>query len=225
MSLAPEISAFGDGTHDAGETGLAINGGGYGAFPGEVWMFENADRSGAADQLTVGGSWDDIQLSGIEIPASPNNAAGTVYLMVMREDLAWSNAFEFTLVIPATEAAFIGPNIANLTLAVGAPVSRNYAGRFDGPGLTFSEVGSYPPGLSINAAGQLVGTPTTPGVYSNLRIEAEDENTETAQSNLFTITVITGARGDIGGGNMGSSDIGGADIGGPDVDTPLQWVN
>lgn len=96
MALAPEISAFGDGDHLEGETGLTVDGGGFGAFPGSLWMFENADGSGAADELTVG-AWNDIQIAGVEIPASPNNVPGTVYLRVLREDLAWSQGFAFTL--------------------------------------------------------------------------------------------------------------------------------
>jgi hypothetical protein len=96
MALAPEIASFGDGNHQIGATGLSIAGGGFGAFPGAAWIYAAADRSGAADQLTVG-TWNDITLSGVEIPASPNNVAGTVYLFVMREDLAWSQAFTFTL--------------------------------------------------------------------------------------------------------------------------------
>lgn len=93
---APEITAFGDGNHEPGATGLSVAGGGLGAFPGSLWMFENADGSGAADELTVGG-WTDMALTGVEIPASPNNAEGTVYLRVQREDLAWSFPFQFTL--------------------------------------------------------------------------------------------------------------------------------
>ena len=97
MALAPEIASFGDGNHEVGESGLAISGGGFGAFPGTVWMYQNANRSGLSDQLTVGGAWNDLAIAGIEIPASPNNSAGTVYLFVEREDLAWSQAFAFTL--------------------------------------------------------------------------------------------------------------------------------
>lgn len=59
-------------------------------------MYANADLTGAADQLTVG-AWNDIQLTGVEIPAAPNNVPGTVYLFVEREDLAWSQGFEFVL--------------------------------------------------------------------------------------------------------------------------------
>lgn len=96
MALAPEISSFGDEDHEEGESDLAIDGGGFGAFPGSAWMYQNADRTGLADELTVG-VWNDIQLTGVEIPATPNNAPGTVYLFVQREDLAWSQGFIFTL--------------------------------------------------------------------------------------------------------------------------------
>ena len=92
---APEVSAFGDGSHAPGASGLTINGGGFGAFPGSAWIFENDDRSGDADELTVN-DWNDIALD-VDIPASLNNAAGTRYLRVQREDLAWSNALAFTL--------------------------------------------------------------------------------------------------------------------------------
>ena len=91
---APEVSAFGDGEHQFGETGLTIDGGGFGAFPGAAWIYENADRTGLTDQLTIG-TWNDIQFSGVDIPGSPNNSPGTRYLFVQREDLAWSQAFAF----------------------------------------------------------------------------------------------------------------------------------
>lgn len=108
MSLAPEISAFGDGSHEAGEGGLAVDGGGFGAFPGSAWIYQNTDRSGQADQLTVG-AWNDIQLSGVALPASPNNSAGIVYLFVQREDLAWSQGFEFTLVGEGESVTILPP--------------------------------------------------------------------------------------------------------------------
>lgn len=93
---APELSAFGDGSHSAGDSGLSVDGGGFGAFPGSLWIVENSDGSGAADELTVG-AWNDIALSGVEIPGSLTNTAGTRYLRLLREDLAWSNTLAFTL--------------------------------------------------------------------------------------------------------------------------------
>ncbi len=93
---APEISAFGDGVHEIGEGGLTIDGGGFGAFPGSAWIYANSDRSGAVDQLTIG-AWNDIQFTGVEIPDPANNTAGTRFLFVQREDLAWSQGFSITL--------------------------------------------------------------------------------------------------------------------------------
>ena len=100
---APEVSTFGDGDHEIGESGLTIDGGGLGAFPGSVWIYENANRSGATDELTVG-TWNDIALGGVAIPASPNNAAGTRYLFVQREDLAWSQGLAFVLSLAGAAA-------------------------------------------------------------------------------------------------------------------------
>lgn len=94
---APYISSFGDDDHQEGETGLTIGGFDFGFFEGEVWMYENNDRTGNADQLSVTG-WSDMSITGVDIPASPNNATGTVYLFVKRSgDLAWSLAYTFTL--------------------------------------------------------------------------------------------------------------------------------
>ena len=112
---APSISAFGDATHEPGDTGLVVDVSGAGPFPGSLWIFENADGSGDADQLTVG-DWTDEQLSGVAIPASPNNSSGTRYLRVQRADLAWSIAFPFTLDASAVPA---GGTIA-LQLSSGA---------------------------------------------------------------------------------------------------------
>lgn len=94
---APEISAFGDADHEMGETGLGVDGGGFGAFAGSLWIYENPDRTGDADEL-VFGEWSDLQVLGVQIPEDANNEPGTRYLYLQREDLAWSNAFEFTLV-------------------------------------------------------------------------------------------------------------------------------
>jgi hypothetical protein len=92
----PEIGDFGDEDHLEGETGLTATGAGFGAFPGEVWMYQNSDRSGLSDQLTQT-TWHDMAVGGIAIPGSPNNAPGAVFLFLQREDLAWSLGYSFTL--------------------------------------------------------------------------------------------------------------------------------
>lgn len=107
MPLAPEIASFGDGSHVQGESGLTINGGGFGAFPGEAWIYTNADRTGSSDQLTVG-SWNDIELSSVSIPGTTANPAGSVFLFVKREDLAWSQAYAFTLESAAVSSSNVG---------------------------------------------------------------------------------------------------------------------
>lgn len=101
---APVVSDFGDESHDPGATGLTINGFQFSHFPGEAWMYENADRTGNADQLTVT-TWADMILTGVEIPAAPNNAEGTVYLFVKTENNEWSLPYEFTLGTPAPAPA------------------------------------------------------------------------------------------------------------------------
>ncbi|MEO8466261.1 MAG: hypothetical protein ABI640_13035 [Gammaproteobacteria bacterium] len=93
---SPSITAFGDADHAIGELGLVVDGAGFGPFPGELWIYENEDQTGTADQLVVG-DWTDMQLTGVEIPASPTTAMGTRYLFLQRADSAWSFAFPFTL--------------------------------------------------------------------------------------------------------------------------------
>lgn len=122
-------------------------------------------------------------------------------------------------------ATFIGPNIGNITLNLNQAMSRDFSFLFVGPGLTFAAVGTLPTGLSLSSAGVLSGTPTVVGSYPTILIRATDSGSNTADSNTFTITVSSGARGAIGGGNVGGSDIGTDDIGGPDIDTPGWWLN
>lgn len=95
---APGIAAFGDGSHAPGASGLAVQGGGFGFYsPGVsgVWIYENADRTGDADELNIV-SWNSVEAT-VDIPGSLTNTAGTRYLFLQRSDLAWSNAFAFTL--------------------------------------------------------------------------------------------------------------------------------
>lgn len=142
MALAPEIASFGDGSHQQGETGLTISGGGFGAFAGRVLMAQNADGSGLVDLLTVSGPWNDIEIAGIDIPASPNNSAGTVYAIVEREDLAWSQGFQFTLTL-------LGIN-GSLSQSIGE-ISISAVGTALAQGSLSQSIGD----ISVNAAGML----------------------------------------------------------------------
>ncbi|MBM2715483.1 hypothetical protein JQK88_30615 [Mesorhizobium caraganae] len=60
---------------------------------------------------------------------------------------------------------------------------------------TYSLVGSWPTGISINSStGVVSGTPTTPGTYASLSVRVTDGVTATADLPSFTITVsVSGA--------------------------------
>lgn len=101
----PFITSFGDDSHEVGEAGLTITGFNFGLFPGEVWLFANADRSGASDQL-AGFTWGETSITGVDMPAAPNNAEGTVYLAVMTQDFEWSSpAFPYAFTLGAAPPA------------------------------------------------------------------------------------------------------------------------
>jgi len=99
--VAPNITDFGDESHEEGETGLIVDGFNFGFFLGEVWMFANADRSGLSDDLSTGIAWGEMRITGVDIPAVPNNALGAVFLAVKTLDNEWSSPafpYPFTLV-------------------------------------------------------------------------------------------------------------------------------
>lgn len=87
-------------------------------------------------------------------------------------------------------STFIGPAITPFYLVEDvAMASRNYAARFTGDTLTFTINGTLPTGVTLSSAGVLSGTPTTAGTSAGLSITAEDADTNTADSNEFSITV------------------------------------
>lgn len=92
---APQVDSFGDGSHAPGASGITIAGAGFGPLAGSAWIYQNDDLTGSADELTVM-SWADLEIV-VDIPGSLTNTAGTRYLFLQRSDLAWSNAFAFTL--------------------------------------------------------------------------------------------------------------------------------
>lgn len=104
---APTITAFGDGDHEVGATGLVVDGVGFDPFAtdGRLWMNQNSNPNspGLQDELTFSGG-DDQQLTGVAIPASPNNVSGTVYLFFERIDGAFSDGFAFVLTSAAGSA-------------------------------------------------------------------------------------------------------------------------
>ncbi|TIO62934.1 putative Ig domain-containing protein [Mesorhizobium sp.] len=63
------------------------------------------------------------------------------------------------------------------------------------PPYTYSLVGAWPAGISINSSGGVVsGTPTIPGTYPGLSVRVTDSVGAIADLALFTITVaVSGA--------------------------------
>lgn len=211
MALAPEIASFGDGTHQQGETGLTIGGGGFGAFAGRVLMCQNADGSGLVDVLTVNGPWNDIEIAGIDIPASPNNAAGTVYAIVEREDLAWSQGFQFTLTALGLNGS-LSQSIGEISIsAVGAAlvqgslsqsigdISVNATGVLPIVGVLSQSIGT----IALSAGGTL-GEPIAGELDSSLG--------EITIASTGTILVAGALSASIG--EIGSSGVGGALVSG-----------
>ena len=89
---------------------------------------------------------------------------------------------------------FNGPDISVPGLVVGVAMSSiNAALLFADPDAgdtgTYSAVGTWPAGVTVNSAGLISGTPTTPGTSSSLRVRRTDGGALTADSNLFSITV------------------------------------
>ena len=146
MPLAPVIWDFGDESHRAGDSGLTVDGAGLGISAGELWMYQNADRSGSADQLTVG-AWSMMQLTGVSIPGTLNNVPGTVYLFAKRIDQAWSPAYQFTLEV-ATGTIWTVTPTGGVVMAGAAPSDFN-----SGVPLDAEYVGGYWGWLALGGAG------------------------------------------------------------------------
>ena len=109
----------------------------------------------------------------------------------LHSSLGASNAFG--LVTSAANAAptFPGPNIGNQTGTVGTALSANTVSDSfsDSDALTFSPIGSWPPGVTVSSAGIISGTPTTAGTYSTLQVRATDTAAQTVDSDVFSFTI------------------------------------
>ena len=123
-------------------------------------------------------------------------------------------------------ATFIGPNIADFVLAANVSMTpRSYSGLFSAAtAMTFAAIGTLPTGLSLSSSGVLSGTPTVGGIFAGIVIRATDSLSNTADSNSFSITILSASHADIGGENVGGDDVGSDDVGGDDIDTPGWWV-
>lgn len=150
------------------------------------------------------GSWADISgavAASYTTPAttvsggSANN--GDTYRCVATNTNGTATTTAATLTVSAANAAptFPGPSVTDMTLGLGAAMSPvNVASKFsDTDALTFSAVGSWPPGLAVSSAGVISGTPTSAGAYTSLKVRATDTAAQTVDSNTFTITISASA--------------------------------
>ena len=91
---------------------------------------------------------------------------------------------------------FPGPSIGAQSGTVGLAVSNSVASKFsDSDALTFSAIGSWPPGLTVSSAGVITGTPTTAGTYASLSVRATDTIAQMVDSDTFTYTISAAAAG------------------------------
>ena len=112
-------------------------------------------------------------------PLPTNNNA--THLLVALKPAAGANA----------APTFPGPNIGNQTGTVGTALSANTVSDSfsDTDALTFSAIGTWPPGVTVSSAGIISGTPTTAGTYSTLQVRATDTAAQTVDSDVFSFTI------------------------------------
>jgi len=92
----------------------------------------------------------------------------------------------------ATPVSFSG-TIPTQNATEGTPFSVGLSSYFSGTETPFTyslQSGTLPTGLTLNSStGVISGTPTTAGTASGIVIRATDDNSDTADSNAFSITV------------------------------------
>lgn len=98
----------------------------------------------------------------------------------------------------AVAPTFNGPNIGNISATQGVAIAHiNAAALFSDPGdtMTFSLVGSWPTGITINSAtGIIAGTPNAAtGTYNGLSVRATDGSGLSADSSTLSFAVANAA--------------------------------
>ena len=109
------------------------------------------------------------------------------------EGAALADDIRGTLYAAATNdpPTFPGPNIGNQTGTVGTALTSNtISDSFsDVDALTFTAIGSWPPGVTVSSVGVISGTPTTAGTYATLSVRATDTAAQTIDSDTFSFTI------------------------------------
>jgi hypothetical protein len=99
----------------------------------------------------------------------------------------------FTHVDGNAPPVFIGPAIQDSSfVSMTALGGFDAALRYTGDNLVFAQVGVWPPGITMDAAGWVGGTPTTPGSYPAMQTSCSNSQ-GVAYSNAFSMTITSAA--------------------------------
>lgn len=138
------------------------------------------DLRSASGSLLIDSGVEDLTNSPTDITGTPRTSPADVGAWEY-VDVGGSNA----------QPTFPGPNIGNQTGIVGvALLANDVSSKFsDTDALTFSAIGTWPPGVTVSSAGVVSGTPTTDGVYSGLAVRATDTASQPIDSDTFSFTI------------------------------------
>lgn len=118
-----------------------------------------------------------------------SNATQTDSVGVHLDNLVAANG---AFIVSATPVGFTG-TVPTLNGAEGVSFSESVASYFSGTETPFSYAvhsGALPAGLSLNSStGVISGTPTTAGTSSGIVIRATDDDSNTADTNAFSIVI------------------------------------
>ena len=182
---APGTDCTAVGTYTANDSGFTN--------PADTWLW-------TIEPPVVGVDLTDATLKTCTVTTPTSDADLTFNLKVVATDSVSTDTANRTTTFTQkhTDATvvplFIGPNIDTTELVQNEAmtpfdVSTRYSGFIE----SWSLVGTWPAGLSIDGNGVLSGTPTDPVAdYDNLQFRATNYVGST-DSNLFTVTILAGA--------------------------------